>query len=239
MISTCINKNVLQFFIMQVISLGCVIQRHSWCRTVWKLRNSFILLLFYFLFIYSLVIFPFLSLSFNHTNFPLPPAGHPTPRAVWDKDSMKLHEGGRYKMEAREETRTLEIPKVTQQDAGLYRVTIENDLGREQATARLDVISECLALRFNLFLSFSFFCQWGKSLHSLQSTFLCILSLTSNILKLFNAVLLVLFFPCILYVLVLIVLVERQCEFQLGVFEAFARLKTALTRFIARHSVNS
>ncbi|XP_050702039.1 myosin light chain kinase, smooth muscle-like isoform X1 [Eriocheir sinensis] len=66
--------------------------------------------------------------------------GHPIPRAVWDKDSLKLHEGGRYKMEAREETRTLEIPKVTQQDAGLYRVTIENDLGREQATARLDVI---------------------------------------------------------------------------------------------------
>lgn len=76
------------------------------------------------------------------------PLGHPTPRAVWDKDSLKLQEGGRYKMEAREETRTLEIPKVTQQDAGLYRVTIENDLGREQATARLDVISEC---------------QWGVS----------------------------------------------------------------------------
>ena len=45
-------------------------------------------------------------------------------------------------MEALNETRTLEIPKVTQQDAGLYRVTIENDLGREQATARLDVISK-------------------------------------------------------------------------------------------------
>lgn len=66
--------------------------------------------------------------------------GHPTPRAVWDKDSLILHEGGRYKMEALNETRTLEIPKVTQQDGGLYRVTIENDLGREQATARLDVI---------------------------------------------------------------------------------------------------
>ena len=45
-------------------------------------------------------------------------------------------------MEDRNEVRTIEIPKVTQQDAGLYRVTIENDLGREQATARLDVISE-------------------------------------------------------------------------------------------------
>lgn len=47
-------------------------------------------------------------------------------------------------MEERDEVRILEIPKVTQEDAGLYRVTIENDLGREQATARLDVISELL-----------------------------------------------------------------------------------------------
>lgn len=45
-------------------------------------------------------------------------------------------------MEERNEVRTIEILKVTQQDAGLYRVTIENDLGREQATARLDVISK-------------------------------------------------------------------------------------------------
>lgn len=49
-------------------------------------------------------------------------------------------------MEERDEVRILEIPKVTQEDAGLYRVTIENDLGREQATARLDVISELLLL---------------------------------------------------------------------------------------------
>lgn len=55
---------------------------------------------------------------------------------------MKLISGSRYRMEERNEVRTIEIPKVTQQDAGLYRVTIENDLGREQATARLDVISE-------------------------------------------------------------------------------------------------
>ncbi|ROT81261.1 putative myosin light chain kinase [Penaeus vannamei] len=66
--------------------------------------------------------------------------GHPTPRSTWDKDSLKLLEGGRYKMEERDDVRTLEISKVTMQDAGLYRITIDNDLGREQATARLDVI---------------------------------------------------------------------------------------------------
>ncbi|XP_064106001.1 myosin light chain kinase, smooth muscle-like isoform X3 [Macrobrachium nipponense] len=66
--------------------------------------------------------------------------GNPVPRASWDKDNMKILEGGRIKFEERDEVRTLEIPKVTQQDAGLYRVTIENELGREQATARLDVI---------------------------------------------------------------------------------------------------
>lgn len=45
-------------------------------------------------------------------------------------------------MEERDDVRTLEISKVTMQDAGLYRITIDNDLGREQATARLDVISK-------------------------------------------------------------------------------------------------
>ena len=69
-------------------------------------------------------------------------SGHPTPKTSWDKDSVKLLSGTRYRMEERNEVRIIEIPKVTMQDAGLYRVTIENDLGREQATARLDVISE-------------------------------------------------------------------------------------------------
>ena len=36
-------------------------------------------------------------------------------------------------------------------DAGLYRVTIDNDLGREQATARLDVISECDGREYSIF----------------------------------------------------------------------------------------
>ncbi|KAG7174101.1 Myosin light chain kinase, smooth muscle-like 4, partial [Homarus americanus] len=66
--------------------------------------------------------------------------GYPIPKAIWDKDSIRVLEDGRFKMVEKEEIRMLEIPKVTQQDAGLYRVTIENDLGREQATARLDVI---------------------------------------------------------------------------------------------------
>ncbi|KAK8746869.1 hypothetical protein OTU49_016869, partial [Cherax quadricarinatus] len=66
--------------------------------------------------------------------------GCPVPRAVWDKDSIRILEDGRFKMTEKDEIRILEIPKVSQQDAGLYRVTIENDLGREQATARLDVI---------------------------------------------------------------------------------------------------
>lgn len=50
-------------------------------------------------------------------------------------------------MEERDDVRTLEISKVALQDAGLYRITIDNDLGREQATARLDVISK---LEFNI-----------------------------------------------------------------------------------------
>lgn len=39
------------------------------------------------------------------------------------------------------DTRTLEIQNVTINDAGLYRITIENDYGRNESTFRLDVIS--------------------------------------------------------------------------------------------------
>lgn len=36
--------------------------------------------------------------------------------------------------------RILEIEEVTHEDAGLYRITLENEYGRIEATARLDII---------------------------------------------------------------------------------------------------
>lgn len=83
-------------------------------------------------------------------------AGEPFPRVTWDKDNMKIKlsddekdEDARsrdpekkYRMVVRKDLRILEVFDVSQDDAGLYRVTIENNFGRTQASARLDVLSE-------------------------------------------------------------------------------------------------
>lgn len=45
----------------------------------------------------------------------------------------------------KEDLRILEIAEVTQEDAGLYRVTLENNVGKIEATARLDIIGHSRA----------------------------------------------------------------------------------------------
>ncbi|CAG0914298.1 unnamed protein product [Notodromas monacha] len=80
-------------------------------------------------------------------------AGEPFPKVTWDKDNVKirLSEGEedaddardpdrKYRMVVRKDLRILEVFDVCQEDAGLYRVTIENSYGRTQASARLDVL---------------------------------------------------------------------------------------------------
>lgn len=42
----------------------------------------------------------------------------------------------------RDDLRTLELREVTVEDAGLYRVTLENEMGSIEATARLDIIGK-------------------------------------------------------------------------------------------------
>lgn len=60
--------------------------------------------------------------------------------ATWDKDGIIVTPSTRYTIKEREDTRYLEIEEVSLEDAGLYRITLENDYGRIEATARLDVI---------------------------------------------------------------------------------------------------
>lgn len=48
--------------------------------------------------------------------------------------------GARLTVTERDDLRTLELREVTVDDAGLYRVTLENEMGSIEATARLDVI---------------------------------------------------------------------------------------------------
>ncbi|XP_037942022.1 myosin light chain kinase, smooth muscle-like, partial [Teleopsis dalmanni] len=67
-------------------------------------------------------------------------AGHPTPWSTWDKDGMIVIPTTRISVKEIDDLRFLEIDEVTFDDAGLYRITLENDYGRIEATARLDVI---------------------------------------------------------------------------------------------------
>ncbi|EDW09260.2 uncharacterized protein Dmoj_GI20421, isoform E [Drosophila mojavensis] len=68
-------------------------------------------------------------------------AGHPTPWATWDKDGMIVTPTPRIAVKEVDDLRFIEIDEVGFDDAGLYRITLENDFGRIEATARLDVIS--------------------------------------------------------------------------------------------------
>lgn len=68
-------------------------------------------------------------------------AGHPTPWSTWDKDGQIVTPTTRITIKERDDLRILEIDEVTHEDAGLYRITLENEYGRIEATARLDVIA--------------------------------------------------------------------------------------------------
>ncbi|XP_034478596.1 myosin light chain kinase, smooth muscle-like isoform X2 [Drosophila innubila] len=68
-------------------------------------------------------------------------AGHPSPWATWDKDGLIVTPSPRIAVKEVDDLRFIEIDEVGFDDAGLYRITLENDFGRIEATARLDVIS--------------------------------------------------------------------------------------------------
>ena len=67
-------------------------------------------------------------------------AGHPVPWSTWDKDGIIVTPSTRFTIKERDDLRYLEIEEVCFEDAGLYRITLENDYGRIEATARLDII---------------------------------------------------------------------------------------------------
>ncbi|XP_011496097.1 PREDICTED: myosin light chain kinase, smooth muscle-like [Ceratosolen solmsi marchali] len=69
-------------------------------------------------------------------------AGHPMPWCVWDKNGIGITSNTRISLKEKDDVRILEIAGVTLEDIGLYRVTLENDIGRTEATARLEIISE-------------------------------------------------------------------------------------------------
>lgn len=69
-------------------------------------------------------------------------AGHPTPWVSWDKDGVLVTPSARLTLSERDDLRILEISEVTVEDAGFYRIALENEVGRIEASARLEVIGE-------------------------------------------------------------------------------------------------
>ncbi|XP_057379752.2 myosin light chain kinase, smooth muscle-like [Daphnia carinata] len=83
--------------------------------------------------------------------------GNPSPRVTWDRDNISIKPesilpAGRVRFEEKDDVRVLEIRNVTSEDAGLYRITVENELGRIQANARLDILSRSSGSRSSGFI---------------------------------------------------------------------------------------
>ena len=68
-------------------------------------------------------------------------AGHPDPWVTWEKDGSVLTSSSRMTLTESDDLRILEIRDVVPNDSGLYKITLENDVGRVEASARLEVIS--------------------------------------------------------------------------------------------------
>ncbi|CAH0577797.1 unnamed protein product [Chrysodeixis includens] len=69
--------------------------------------------------------------------------GLPAPWATWDKDGIIITPSARVTLKEKDELlRILEIEQVTIEDVGVYRITIENEFGRAEASARLEVITQ-------------------------------------------------------------------------------------------------
>ncbi|XP_008180551.1 titin isoform X2 [Acyrthosiphon pisum] len=68
-------------------------------------------------------------------------SGHPPPWSSWEKDGQPIGVNSRMRIREDDDHRSLEICDVTSDDAGLYRITVENKFGKIQATARLEVLT--------------------------------------------------------------------------------------------------
>lgn len=68
-------------------------------------------------------------------------AGHPDPWVIWDKDGQIVTPTARITIKEVDDLRIIEIREITTADAGLYRVTLENDVGRVEASARLEIVA--------------------------------------------------------------------------------------------------
>lgn len=68
-------------------------------------------------------------------------AGHPDPWATWTKDGLPIIANSRITIKEQDDLKILEIVRVNHDDAGIYRVSIENNNGKIEASAKLDIIT--------------------------------------------------------------------------------------------------
>lgn len=86
--------------------------------------------------------------------------GHPAPWVRWDKNGTIVTPSARISIKERDDVKILEIVDVMREDAGLYRVTAENDFGRIEASARLEVISTYTSYREKIYTHISFYISY-------------------------------------------------------------------------------
>lgn len=67
--------------------------------------------------------------------------GLPVPWTTWDKDGVIITPSSRITIKEKDEMRIIVIEEVNIEDVGIYRITVENEFGRAEASARLEVIT--------------------------------------------------------------------------------------------------
>ncbi|KAK9886794.1 hypothetical protein WA026_018446 [Henosepilachna vigintioctopunctata] len=67
-------------------------------------------------------------------------AGFPDPYTNWEKDGVILSSSDRLTISEVDDLRVLELKDVGRQDSGTYKIILENEVGRVEASARLDVV---------------------------------------------------------------------------------------------------
>lgn len=68
----------------------------------------------------------------------------PTPKMVWQKDTVECKAGDRLSLTVEMNSGHLELLKCTRDDAGAYAITLENSLGTATGTVNVKVIGKAI-----------------------------------------------------------------------------------------------
>lgn len=69
-------------------------------------------------------------------------AGYPDPYSNWEKNGVIVTPNHKTRISELDDLRVLEIKEVTKEDSGTYKIILENEVGRIEASARLDVVAK-------------------------------------------------------------------------------------------------